>query len=582
MGCGASSQQGPSSVKETKDQPSKKDEGRPRNFSNALADPQPTPKKRPTEGNNNGSVPSSPSSPTSPVYSKYLPAKGTRLRSQLSFNTELDIRDRHSVVRANKIICTIGPATQSVEMLTKLIKAGMNVARMNFSHGSHEYHAETIRNIRQAAKNCGESVGIALDTKGPEIRLGKFDPPEAHITVGQELIVTTDDAFKTSGTKDKFYVDYKNIGKVVQVGGTIYIDDGNMDLEVLEIINDGTEIRCKARNSHILTSNKGCNLPNANVDLPAVSEQDKKDLAFGGQQKVDFVFASFIRNAAQVKEVRQCLGEEPDKKIKIQIISKIENYQGVDNIDEIIAESDGIMVARGDLGVEIPPWKVVTAQKMLISKCNIAGKCVICATQMLESMTYNPRPTRAEVSDVANAVFDGSDCVMLSGETAKGKYPIETVEQMARIAMEAQKATWNASVMKNIKAIQKIPMSPEEATCASAVHTISELGAHAVIVLSNSGKTARLISKYRPYVPVICAVQSEELCRGLAATRSVVPIFYDASVKGADPTREKRVAMAMEFGKSKGFFKAGDLVIAVHADQNTKGFANQTRALVVE
>ena len=523
-----------------------------------------------------------PMSPTSPTFSKYLPHKGMQRRSQLSFNTELSIHDNTRVQRANKIVCTIGPITQSVEMLTKLIKAGMNVARMNFSHGSHEYHATTIANIRQAAKDCGVHIGIALDTKGPEIRLGRFDPPEAKVIVGQELVITTDEAFKEIGTADKFYVDYKNIAKVVAVGGTIYVDDGNMDLEVLEVLDGGVALKCRARNSYSLSSNKGVNLPEANVDLPAVSEQDKRDLAFGAAQGVDIVFASFIRSADQVKEVRESLGEDPKKKHRIHIISKIENWQGVDNIDEIIRESDGIMVARGDLGVEIPAWKVVSAQKMIISKCNVAGKPVICATQMLESMTTNPRPTRAEVSDVANAVLDGSDCVMLSGETAKGKYPIETVEHMARICVEAQKATWNTQHLQSVKVMQKLPMSPEEATCVNAVGTIAELGAKALIVLTNTGKTARLIAKYRPFIPVVCVGQQDEMCRQVQLTRSVFPVHYDVARFGEDVDREKRVAMGIDYAVRMGFVKPGDMVLAVHADKFTKGFANLTRALIVE
>eukprot|EP00744_Colponema_vietnamica_P005253 GILI01007715.1.p1 GENE.GILI01007715.1~~GILI01007715.1.p1 ORF type:complete len:511 (-),score=78.09 GILI01007715.1:63-1595(-) len=509
-----------------------------------------------------------------PIHPSLDPSR----RTQLSFNTELSIHDHTEVFRANKIICTIGPATQSVEMMKRLIKAGMNVARMNFSHGSHEYHATTINNVRTAAKELGVHVGIALDTKGPEIRTGSFDPAEAKIAAGAEVVVTTDIAFKTKGTNEKFYVDYTNITNVVKVGGTIFIDDGNMNLEVVKKLSE-TELLCKAINSHTLTSNKGCNLPEAGVDLPAVSEQDKRDLLFGAEQQVDFVFASFIRNAEQVRDVRRSLGPKGQH---IQIYSKIENWQGVDEIDEIIAESDGIMVARGDLGVEIPAEKVVVAQKIIISKCNIAGKAVICATQMLDSMTSNPRPTRAEVSDVANAVLDGADCVMLSGETAKGKYPIETVEHMSRICTEAQKATWNLSVMENVKDVQPVPMSPEEAICASAVNTISELGAKAVIVLSNTGRSARLISKYRPYVPIMCAAQSEAVCRALTLIRSAVPVYYDTDALGEDLDREKRVALAVERAKEMGICKAGDLVLAVHADHKTKGYANQTRAIYVQ
>lgn len=498
--------------------------------------------------------------------------------SQLHHNTTLSIYHDPLPFRANRIICTIGPQTQSVEALKQLIKSGMNVARMNFSHGSHEYHKATIDNVREASSALGVHVAIALDTKGPEIRTGHFVNGEARLTAGQDIIVTTDIAFFKTGTAEKFYVDYERMVSVVKVGGHIFIDDGVLNLEIVEKLSSDS-IKCKVINNHVLTNQKGCNLPNTEVDLPAVSEKDRLDLKFGADQQVDMIFASFIRNAEQVREVRAALGPGS---ASIQVIAKIENHQGVNSIDSIIEEANGIMVARGDLGVEIPAEKVVIAQKMMISKCNAAGKPVICATQMLESMTTNPRPTRAEVSDVANAVLDGADCVMLSGETAKGKYPNEVVQYMARICCEAQSANRNTVMFNAIKHMQTIPMIPEEAICSSAVNTTFEIEAKALVVLSNTGRSARLLSKYRPDCPIFCASQTRDVCRSLTLVRSVVPVFYDTEKLGEDEDREKRVWLCIEHAKEVGLLSSGDLVVAVHADARTKGFANQSRVIVVK
>ncbi|KEG11772.1 pyruvate kinase 2 [Trypanosoma grayi] len=497
--------------------------------------------------------------------------------SQLAHNIQLSIFEPIANYRANRIVCTIGPSTQSVEALKGLMKSGMSVARMNFSHGSHEYHQATINNVRTAAAELGLHIGIALDTKGPEIRTGLFVGGEAVLNPGDTVFVTTDPAFEKKGTKEKFYVDYPRLATAVRPGGSIYIDDGVLDLKVLSKEDDCT-LKCHANNFHRLTDRKGCNLPGCDVDLPAVSAKDREDLKFGVEQGVDIIFASFIRTAEQVQEVRAALGEKGKDTL---VISKIENHQGVQNIDGIIAVSDGIMVARGDLGVEIPAEKVVVAQMMLISKCNVAGKPVICATQMLESMTANPRPTRAEVSDVANAVFNGADCVMLSGETAKGKYPNEVVRYMARICVEAQSATNQFVMFNSIKCMQKIPMSPEEAVCCSAVNSVYEVRAKVLLVLSNSGRSARLTSKYRPDCPIICVTTRMRTCRQLNVTRSVESVFYDAERCGADEDKENRVQLGVESAKKKGYVVPGDIVVAVHADHKVKGYPNQTRIIYV-
>lgn len=507
---------------------------------------------------------------------------GAHAATQLLHNAQLDIYEQgHLALRANKIVCTIGPKTQSVEALKMLIAAGMNVARMNFSHGTHEYHQETINNVRQACKETGATVAIALDTKGPEIRTGLFkDPNGVKFGVGDKVLVSCDPQYAETGDKERFYVDYTNICKVIKQGNHIFIDDGVLDLLVENVVDDKT-LACSVCNPHVLTNRKGVNLPNVDVDLPAVSAKDESDLKFGADNNVDFVFASFIRSADQVHRVRKCVTVEGKKHVPL-IISKIENHQGVNNIDSILEATDGIMVARGDLGVEIPAEKVIVAQKMLIAKCNIAGKPVICATQMLESMTYNPRPTRAEVSDVANAVLDGADCVMLSGETAKGSYPKEVVDYMVKICMQAQLARRPEIDFNNIKAAQKFPMPVEESICSAGVFCAFEVNAKAIIVLSNTGRSARLVSKFRPTAPIICVSEVPEVCRAMAVQRNVFPVYYDRATLGVDLDRERRVKWGMRHAvEVLKTVKPGDTVFAVHADVHMKGFANQTRVLVV-
>lgn len=334
-------------------------------------------------------------------------------------------------MKKTKVICTIGPASNNKETLEKMIQSGMNIARFNFSHGNFKEHRANFDLIKEVREKTGVHVAILLDTKGPEIRTGKFEETESLLSEGQLFTLKIDEVV---GTKDYCQISDKDLYKCVKTGDKILIDDGLIEMVVNKVEN--TDIQCEVLNSGVVKNNKGINVPGIKTNLPAVSEKDYQDILFGIENDIDFIAASFIRNADNVSEIKKILAENGGKNIRI--ISKIENAEGIENIDEIIAISDGIMVARGDLGVEIPMEQVPLIQKKIISKCNLAGKPVITATQMLDSMMRNPRPTRAEVADVANAIFDGTDAIMLSGETASGKYPVEAVETMREIAMTTE------------------------------------------------------------------------------------------------------------------------------------------------
>ena len=450
-------------------------------------------------------------------------------------------------MKMTKIVCTIGPKSESKEVLKSLIESGMNVMRLNFSHGDYAEHGMRIKTVKEIMQETGTHVGILLDTKGPEIRTGKLENgQDVILETGKEIAITTDYSFV--GNKDKFAVSYDGIVKDLKPGNIVLLDDGLVALEVVSV--NGNEIKCLIKNNGELGEHKGVNLPGVSVSLPALAEKDIEDLKFGCREGVDYIAASFIRKAGDVAEVRSVLDANGGENIKI--ISKIESQEGLDNFDEILELSDGIMVARGDLGVEIPVEEVPFAQKMMIKKCNEEGKVVITATQMLDSMIRNPRPTRAEVGDVANAILDGTDAVMLSGESAKGKYPLETVKTMTAIADRTDR------FKKYKDLIFEGDITITEAVSKGAVEAGNLLGAKAILVWTKSGRAARMVRKYGPVVPIVALTDNEQTARQLSLTRGVTA-FVD---KNLDKTDEF-FTRAMELVGKLHSIKKGEIVVLV-------------------
>jgi pyruvate kinase len=450
-------------------------------------------------------------------------------------------------MRKTKIVCTIGPASESVENLTKLVNAGMNVMRLNFSHGDFEEHGGRIKNIREVTKNTGKNVAILLDTKGPEIRTGKLKVEPIELVQDETIILTTEEIL---GDKDRISITYDNLPNDVSVGSTILIDDGLIGLTVTDI--KGTEIHCHIVNGGTIKSKRGVNVPGVKITLPGITEKDANDIVFGIEQGVDFIAASFVRKASDVLEIRELL--EKHNASHIQIISKIENQEGVDNLDEILEVSDGLMVARGDLGVEIPAEEVPLVQKAMIKKCNRVGKPVITATQMLDSMQRNPRPTRAEASDVANAIFDGTDAIMLSGESAAGKYPEESVKTMARIAERAESALEYREIF--LKQSQAQQTSVTEAISQAVANSALDLDAKAIVTATESGYTARMVSKYRPKAPIIAVTTNPQVIRRLMLIWGVIPVLGKEAAN-----TDEMIEQAIDSSVNAGLVNVGDLVV---------------------
>ncbi|MGO4936894.1 pyruvate kinase [Fundicoccus sp. Sow4_H7] len=452
-------------------------------------------------------------------------------------------------MKKTKIVCTLGPATDSKEMMVKLINAGMNVARFNFSHGDHEEHLNRFNNLKAAREEAGRPfTAIMLDTKGPEIRTHDMENNLVELVRGNEVRVSMNQVL---GNSERFSVSYAELINDVEPGNHILLDDGLIDLLVTEIDHENNEIVTRIENSGIIKSKKGVNIPNVSINLPGITEKDESDIRFGVQNGIDYIAASFIRRASDVMEIRRLLEEEGKPNVKI--ISKIENQEGVDNLDEILEVSDGIMVARGDLGVEIPTHEVPIIQKSMIKKCNEAGKPVITATQMLDSMQRNPRPTRAEAGDVANAIFDGTDAVMLSGETAAGDFPVEAVTTMANICQRTEEALIGQDAM-TLKRYDQSDMT--EAIGQAVGHTAKNLNIKTIVAATSSGHTALMISKYRPNANILAATFDEEVARSLAFAWGVEPYVIDRP----DSTDEM-LDLASDLATKESYAKEGDLII---------------------
>ena len=472
-------------------------------------------------------------------------------------------------LRKTKIICTLGPAVDSEEMVRDLIRGGMNAARFNFSHGSHEEHLARLNRLKAIRDAMGRPIATILDTKGPEIRIKSFADGAVELTAGDAFTLTTEDV---AGDASRVSVTYPKLHEELTPGQEILIDDGLVAIRVEEI--QGRDIRCTVENGGTLSNNKSINIPGVHIHLPALTEKDIDDIRFGVENDFDYIAASFVRRGADVEAVRQVLRDCGGGNIKI--IAKIENQEGVDNLDEILSAADGIMVARGDLGVEISAARVPVLQKRMIRKGMQAGKPVITATQMLDSMMRNPRPTRAEVSDVANAVFDGTSCVMLSGETAGGRYPVEALHAMVGIVEEAEQSIhyWNRFMKRQIVSASNINDAITHTCCLTA----RDLDARAILAATDSGHTARMISRFRPACPVAALTTREKVRRQLAICWGVIP-FLTGEVNSTD----RIFSLATEVALKERLVKAGDtVVITAGIPLGRSGSTNLLKASVIE
>ncbi len=472
-------------------------------------------------------------------------------------------------MRKTKIICTLGPAVDSEDMIRTLIRSGMDAARFNFSHGSHPEHLARLSMLKSVRDTMGRPVATILDTKGPEIRIKSFDTKSICLETGASFTLTTEDVV---GDQSCVSVTYPKLHTEVAPGQEILIDDGLIAIRVEAI--QGPDILCTVENGGTLSANKSINIPGVHIHLPALTDKDVADIQFGVENDFDFIAASFVRRAADVKAVRQVLHECGGDDIRV--IAKIENQEGVDNIDEILDAADGIMVARGDLGVEIPAARVPILQKQMIRKGLQAGKPVITATQMLDSMMRNPRPTRAEVSDVANAVFDGTSCVMLSGETAGGKYPIEALTAMVEIVSEAEGSTdyWRQFQKQRVVPASNINDAITHTCCLTA----KDLDAKAILAATNSGRTARMICRFRPACPVAALTMHEKVRRQLSISWGVIP-FLTGEVTSTD----RIFSLSAETALKEGLVKNGDtVVITAGVPLGKSGSTNLIKAQVID
>ncbi len=449
-------------------------------------------------------------------------------------------------MRRTKIVCTIGPSVDGEEQMAKMIEAGMDVARLNLSHGSRDDHYRRLELIRDVSRRMGRTIGFLFDTRGPEVRTGNLKEEFVNLVDGEEFVLTTEEVI---GDRHRVGVTYPNLHRDLKTGCNVLIDDGLISLEVLEI--SGRDIRCRVLHGGELHSYKGLNTPGTRINLPAIGEEDSTDIKLALENEVDFLAASFTRSAADVLEIRRLIEKEGGS---IMILAKIESREGVDNYNEILEVSDGIMVARGDLGVEIPTEEVPLLQKRFIAKCNRMGKPVITATQMLDSMIRNPRPTRAEASDVANAIFDGTDAVMLSGETAVGRFPIETVKTMGRIAQHTEEGLSYKKMLDDQE--QAIKRTVTDAISYATCHIAHELEADAIVTATQSGYTARMVSKYRPRAPIVAVSSRRRVASQLTLTWGVYSIICPP-VSSTDDMFENAISCSLK----EGLISNGNLVV---------------------
>jgi len=472
-------------------------------------------------------------------------------------------------MRKTKIVCTIGPSSEAPEMLRKLIAAGMNVARLNFSHGDFEEHGSRIRNIRKVAAELNKTVAILLDTKGPEIRIGKLKEEPIELIQDEKIILTTEEIL---GDLQRISVTYDRLPEDVQVGSTILLDDGLIGLRVTDV--RGNDIECLIVNGGTLKSKKGVNVPGVRISLPGITEKDAADIRFGIEQGVDFIAASFVRKASDVLEIRELL--EKHNATSIQIISKIENQEGVDNLDEILEVSDGLMVARGDLGVELPAHEVPLIQKKLVNRAKTARIPVIIATQMMETMITSLTPTRAEVNDVANSVMDGADAVMLSGETSVGNYPVQVIEKMTQI-IEAVEDSPLIQVPQNTPQV-RTKRFITKSICHHAAMMANVIKAKAICTLTNSGYTAFQISAWRPQSHILVFTSNQRILTQLSLLWGVNSFFYDKFVSTDDT-----VVDVNKKAKEHGYVQKGDMLINLAAMPVTdKGMVNTLRVSEID
>lgn len=475
-----------------------------------------------------------------------------------------------NMLKKTKIVCTIGPASRDADTMREMLEAGMNVARLNFSHGTHEEHRKTIETFRRVRDEQDRPAAILLDTKGPEIRLGDFENGSEILEEGDEFTLTSEEC---PGTKERVSTTYKALPSQVSLGTSILIDDGRVRLRVAGTTED--EVRCIVVNGGKVSNRKGVNIPNQSLDLEYISEADRQDILFGIEMDVDYVAASFVRSGADVKVLRSLLNENGGDRIKI--ISKIENTEGIENFKEILALSDGIMIARGDMGVEVDFEKLPGIQKKFIKECCKAGKTVITATQMLESMTHSPAPTRAEITDVANAVFDGTSAVMLSGESAAGDYPVETVKAMAKIVSQAEEDAEEVNQYKFLE-VETNDRDVSNAMGHAACTTAHDIKASAIVAITTSGYTAEMMAKYKPVEPIIAATPDFKTYHQQALTRGVYPVLTQRSSNWND-LMEK----AIEGAERMKFVKKGDcIVLSAGMPLQVPGTTNLIRVKTIE